>query len=388
MKFPLIKFKPKKTNVKCLECLNCGKTLRGDENYCSYCGQKNTSKKLNFGTFINNLFSGFLSYDSRFWTTFIPLLTRPGKVSKDYIAGKRARFVNPFRLYLNISIIFFLILGISNKIDNITIPVDEIANAPKTIDSLKQTNQPQIDSILKKAQDEIEKKSPNDTTSTKIITSIGDIFTIAESKDIEKDTIPYQYHIKKDSTKRISTWNKLQDFQHYYNTKPNLSNETALDNLGYEKTFWNRFYYQEIITVNKNLQQLREDGGKNYIKKIISTTSISLFVFLPIFTLFLMLLYFRRNYTYMEHLVFVFNTQTVFFLLLAIFLLLNLLFNIENTAWVFVTVFVVYLYKAMRNFYQQSRTKTIVKFIILNSFYLLLGFIGILIVAAISFGST
>lgn len=388
MKFPLIKFKPKKTNVKGLECLNCGKPLRGDENFCSYCGQKNTTKKLNFGTFINNLFSGFLSYDSRFWNTFIPLLTRPGKVSKDFIAGKRARFVNPFRLYLNVSIVFFLILGISNKMDTITIPVNEITNAPKTIDSLKQINQPQIDSILKITQDEIEKNSPNDSTLTKIISSTGDAFTLAKSNDVVKDTIPYQYHIKKDSTKRISTWNKLQDFQNYYNTKPNLSNEVALNNLGYKKTFWNRFYYQEIININKNFKQLKEDEGKAYIKKIFSNTTISLFVFLPIFTLFLMLLYFRRNYTYMEHLIFIFNIQTVFFLLLTIFLLLNLLFNIENTAWVFATVFVVYLYKAMRNFYNQSRRKTIVKFIILNSFYMFLGFIGFLIVAAISFGST
>ena len=56
--------------------------------------------------------------------------------------------------------------------------------------------------------------------------------------------------------------------------------------------------------------------------------SISLFIFLPIFTLFLMLLYIRRKYTYMEHLVFVFNTQTVFFLLLLIFLKGPLLINL------------------------------------------------------------
>jgi hypothetical protein len=388
MKFPIVKFKTNKTNIKGLECLNCGKPLRGDENFCSYCGQKNTTKKLNLGTFINNLFSGFLSYDSRFWTTFIPLLTKPGKVSKDFISGKRARFVNPFQLYLNVSIVFFLILGISNKMENITIPVDEIANAPQTLDSLKQTNQPQIDSILKNAQDEIGKKSPNDSTSTKIITSIDDVFTLAENKDIGADTIPYQYHIKKDSIKKISTWNRLQDFQHYYNINPKLSNKAALDKLGYPKTFWNLFYYQEIINANKNLNQLKEDKGKTYFKKIISTTSISLFVFLPIFTLFLMLLYFRRKYTYIEHLVFVFNTQTVFFLLLSIFYLIGFVINIGNFAGIFILIFLIYLYKALRNFYEQSRTKTIIKLIIINSFYLFLGFIGILIIAAISFVSS
>ncbi len=87
----------------------------------------------------------------------------------------------------------------------------------------------------------------------------------------------------------------------------------------------------------------------------------------------------------MEHLVFVFNTQTVFFLLLLIFYLLNFMVDMENTAWVFLLVFLIYLYKAMRNFYEQGRSKTIVKYLILNSFYLFLAGFGLVIVAAISF---
>ena len=107
MKLSLLKPKKKHHQIKGLECLNCKQPLDGHENFCSYCGQKNTIKQLSITNFISNLFSGFFSYDSRFWRTFIPLLTKPGKVSKEYIEGKRARFVNPFQLYLNISIIFF-----------------------------------------------------------------------------------------------------------------------------------------------------------------------------------------------------------------------------------------------------------------------------------------
>ena len=105
MSFIPTKFK--KTPVKEMACLNCGRPFTGNENFCGYCGQKNTAKQLRFGNFISNLFAGFFSYDSRFWRTFIPLLSQPGKVSKKYIEGKRARFVNPFQLYLNVSILFF-----------------------------------------------------------------------------------------------------------------------------------------------------------------------------------------------------------------------------------------------------------------------------------------
>ena len=115
MKLNIIKFKQKKViQKKGLECLNCGQPFIGNENFCSYCGQKNTTKKLSFTYFISNIFSGFTSYDSRFWKTFIPLLTKPGKVSKDYVEGKRARFVNPFQLYLNVSIILLFILILCN----------------------------------------------------------------------------------------------------------------------------------------------------------------------------------------------------------------------------------------------------------------------------------
>ena len=201
----------------------------------------------------------------------------------------------------------------------------------------------------------------------------------------QKEEKPYQYHINTDTTKTISVWNRIQDFEKYYEGHPDLLNEKALDNLGYEKTFWNTFYYQQVINSNKNFEKLKEDGGKEYVNKLLSYVSVALFIFLPVFTMFLMIIYWRKKFTYMEHLVFVFNTQTVFFLLLSIFLLIGFVVDIENIAAVFLLLFLIYLYKAMRNFYQQRRFKTIVKFILLNSYYLFLAFVGFLIVGVLSF---
>ena len=381
IKFPNLKPVPRKG----LDCLNCGQPQTGNENFCSYCGQKNTIKKLSLGVFVSNIFAGFFSYDSRFWTTFIPLLTKPGKVSKQYIQGKRARFVNPFQLYLNVSIIFFIILGISNKIDDVKIPVNDMVNASKMADSIKQESEVKLDSIIKKTQKEIVDKNPNDSTSAKVITNIGDVFKLTEAVESQKEEKPYQYHINIDTTKTISVWNRIQDFEKYYEGHPDLLNEKALDNLGYEKTFWNTFYYQQVINSNKNFEKLKEDGGKEYVNKLLSYVSVALFIFLPVFTMFLMIIYWRKKFTYMEHLVFVFNTQTVFFLLLSIFLLIGFVVDIENIAAVFLLLFLIYLYKAMRNFYQQRRFKTIVKFILLNSYYLFLAFVGFLIVGVLSF---
>lgn len=160
---------------------------------------------------------------------------------------------------------------------------------------------------------------------------------------------------------------------------------SALDSLNYEPSFWNKFYYQQIQIGYKNIEEFREDGGEEFYKKLTSHISIALFVFLPIFTLFLRILFIRRKFTYMEHLVFVFHTQTVFFLMLIIFYLLNFFVELRDFAWVFVIMFLIYLYKALRHFYEQGRIKTFVKFIFLNSYYMFLALIGLIIVSIISF---
>jgi Protein of unknown function (DUF3667) len=387
MKLSLLKFKPKLQQIKGIECLNCKQPLEGQENFCSYCGQKNSIKQLSFTNFIGNLFSGFFSYDSRFWRTFIPLLTKPGKVSKEYIEGKRIRFVNPFQLYLNISIIFFLLLGITNRIDSNKSPVNNIISATKNLDSITQKGTQQLDSVFSEVKEQVDKSLPNDSTKTKVLTNLGSVFKLVEteSKKTKEQEKEYVYNITKDTLKNIGVLDKIEDFQNYYKKYPSYNSEQAIDSLGYKKTFWNTFYYQQVINIAKKINQIESDGGKSYIKTLTSYISISLFIFLPVFTMFLKLLYIRRKFTYMEHLVFVFHTQTVFFLLFIIFYLLNFFVEMESATWVFIILFLLYLYKALRFFYQQGRVKTIVKYILLNSYYLFLAGVGFMIVSILSF---
>ena len=367
--------------LKGLECLNCEKPLEISDNFCSYCGQKNRIKLLSFGDFINNLFSGLFSYDSRFWKTFVPLLIRPGTVSKNYIHGKRARFVNPFQLYLNVSIVFFLIVGISNKIDSSNKIPENMLKFNSSVDSLSQLSEEKIDSIITEVNKQVEKRNPNDSILTTKYTDIGNVFnsikTTPESTDPDS--------LISATTKNKPFLGKIQKMQKFYTKFPELEAEQGLDSLGYKKSFWNKFYYQQIIAISKNYKQIVSDGGKNYVKKLTSYISIALFVFLPFFTLFLKLLYLRRKFSFMEHLVFVFHTQTVFFLLIIIFYLLDTIVDLSNVFWVFIVLFLLYLYKALRNFYEQGRFKTILKFILLNGFYTFLASVGFAIVAVLSF---
>ena len=88
--------------------------------------------------------------------------------------------------------------------------------------------------------------------------------------------------------------------------------------------------------------------------------------------------------SYMEHLVFVFHTQTVFFLLMIIYILINYFTNYENVG-LFMLLFLVYLFMALKKFYQQGKFKTFVKFILLNIVYTTIGFFAAIISGFIAF---
>ena len=124
---------------------------------------------------------------------------------------------------------------------------------------------------------------------------------------------------------------------------------------------------------------------EEFQKQLISYISISLFVLLPLFTLFLKFFYIRRKFTYVEHLIFVFHTQTVFFLLLTLFYIIDYIQHPKYIILIFLLLFIVYLYLAMKRFYMQGHIKTFMKFILVNCVFFFVTFIGFLFVTLIAF---
>lgn len=88
-------------------CLNCGASLGGQ--YCGNCGQRARSRLISLWELVREAFGDLFELDSRVWQTLLPLLTRPGKLTRDYLLGRRARFMPPFRTYLVLSVVFFLV---------------------------------------------------------------------------------------------------------------------------------------------------------------------------------------------------------------------------------------------------------------------------------------
>src|SRR5213078_3370181 len=86
-------------------CENCGTQLRG--HWCAQCGQPAIDYRRSFRYVIADLLDEFLNWDSKFFATIVLLVARPWKLTNQFLAGHRVRYVHPLRLYLLASILFF-----------------------------------------------------------------------------------------------------------------------------------------------------------------------------------------------------------------------------------------------------------------------------------------
>lgn len=112
-------------------CGNCGAPLYGK--YCHACGQPVEGLVRHLGSVLGDVLDSVLNIDARIVHTLLPLYFRPGKLTLDYFAGKRARYVTPFRLVFFLAIIAFLAIQLMLRTNSThfvqfqTPPIDGVA---------------------------------------------------------------------------------------------------------------------------------------------------------------------------------------------------------------------------------------------------------------------
>jgi Protein of unknown function (DUF3667) len=93
-------------------CPNCGKPMIGA--YCAVCGQERDTHRRSVWGLIKVLLEDIASFDSRILRTAWALIARPGELATAFREGRTQRYLPALRLYLFVSLIFFLILGVTN----------------------------------------------------------------------------------------------------------------------------------------------------------------------------------------------------------------------------------------------------------------------------------
>lgn len=322
----------KSTRYRGTKCLNCDHPLDRSDRFCPYCSQENSDKQLSFSDYIMEFVGSILVYDSRLRYTLREILFKPGLISKNYIAGKRMKYANPFRFFLSVSIIYFLLKGLLTPSDipqqtaieydlNYTVfvtdsvtPQDSDSSAIKRPEVLPSYSEAALDSLS------------------------------LLSENIDRGKLYLQYHI----------------------LYPTENAEEALTHLNHELTFKNKWLYKRIIAFNHISK-----NQKSFVDSITTNMPFFLFFFTPFMALFLRLFYPKRI-NYIEHLIFLFFTFSFFFLAKIPLLLLKTVIHTDFFDNLFLILIVpAYFFMALRRFYQQSFWKTTMKFILLGGVFLI-----------------
>ncbi|MDO9375461.1 MAG: DUF3667 domain-containing protein [Bacteroidota bacterium] len=325
-------------------CLNCNAALHGT--YCHICGQENIEPKESAWHLVVHFFNDITHFDGKFFDTLRLLVTRPGFLSSEYARGRRASYLNPIRMYVFTSAVFFLIFF-----------------------SLFHVTDQTIDNTIR-----FDDKSVED------IRAMGPDSLAAFTSRINKGTPLSHAQLEKylDSLKTTGG---------FHLTGRSYKSKAEYDSLlkaGVKKHNWleRKLIYKEI-EANAKFSNNRKAFFTSLVSTFVHRFPQMLFISLPIFALILKLLYFRRKeYYYVSHGIFSVHLYIFIFISLLFLFASNQLKTYFHWDWLIVVqriiavIMLFYLYKAMRNFYRQGRGKTIVKFLLLN----LLSIVMILII--------
>lgn len=299
-------------------CLNCGNERA--ENFCPHCGQR-AGSRLEIKAFVRDVVDDQFSVDAKIPRTLGPLFFKPGFLTAEFIEGRAARYIPPFRLYLLTSLLFFLLLSF-------------LSNRSDWAERAERQFQEQKDSatvLYQAARDSAARASGNRGAAAPA-----------------------------DTSERLNVGVRVGG-------KPWL--QDAEVNLPWK-------WLDE--KVEANLAALSELPPSIAMRRVINATIEELpkvmFMLLPVFALLLHALYVRRKRFYIEHFVFALHLHALMFILFSIALVIGA----EWTIIVLWIVLPIYTFLAMKRVYQQGWWKTTFKWATLGSVYFVLLIIGLM----------
>lgn len=327
-------------------CLNCQTPLNQEkDNFCPNCGQVNNVKKETAIGLVRELVEEFLHLDSKVMRSLVPLLFKPGFLTVDYNNGRRARYFHPVRMFLTLTVVFFIISGLTDKPTSEKKEKNQDATA--VLDSLADDFK-NADSTLVYDTEEGFVKEPVSTDSDQ---KIGFSYAFGEVK-VDPDSL--QYFLDKGIT----------------------DPEILMDTFKIEKDFFNRFAFNQIVKKQKGGFKRIGDYYKSKLPWL-------LFSLMPVFAFVLYLFYIRKKIFFVDHLICAFHLHSASFVLLSIIGLLDffLPFDVD---WLLLYI-PVYYFLTLKNVYKQSWIKTLVKGVGIGFLYFGLGIFSVAIISAILF---
>lgn len=332
-----------------VECKNCGTTFSG--HYCPNCGQavRDFDRPISF--IFYNFLGDFFAFDTRFFRTLLLLIIRPGFLTKEYFDGRRVRYAPPFRIFIFVSFLLFLLLqNYTNR--GLTYVLDT------EITALDSSSAVSLDGLIKQANSNIDSTDKAELDSLLAFSGVD-----LDSASVGLSNFPLNINSFREQGGLRGQLNNLAD-------KMEKELETETD--------------------PKERMKLREYIGlcrspENAVAKILEYISWAFFLLLPLFALILKLAYIRRNKRYMRHLIFSIHIHSYIFIIFTIIVGLLLLFDagLKNIVLILLLSVPVYFIVAMKKFYGQGIFKVILKFFTVTFLYNVV-FMTVLVIAVLN----
>jgi len=333
--------------------------------------------------FLDEFLSSVVNYDSKLLKTLYTMLVKPGTITKDYIDGKRISYTNPFRFLLSLAFLYLLMVNYNSNLDQL----DELGleekiqkTGPMSFSFNDENDKDTLNAEEKNRQvvqhlDSLENLKNIPIPGIQDLDSLQSIINTEMEKIAVKDSMllanPAQYFKELKKWEADNLLGRMEFFFTYLQKDSIKTFDDAREKFGVEDTFKNKLAFNGS---KSSLKALAQPG--TYLNNTIAKLPLVIFFFLPIFTIFILLVYIRKKYTYTDHLIFSFHNQSLLFILLILSWIIDTIFK-TATPWIALTIFSIYLFQAMRRFYDQGVFKTIIKFLFLNSVFLFLALISV-----------
>lgn len=361
-------------------CANCGAPLHGD--YCYACGQPVKGLIRHLSGVLGDVFDTVLNIDSRVIRTLPALYLKPGFLSREYFAGRRVRYVTPFRLMFFLALLAFFVMQLAvnngswvhfgnrdseSGFQQARTQAQVIAQETRMLDKIdRDLANPHLPSIarssLKTARDKVKRDASDRLAqlqkpgaaaapaSTEAVppASAG---TVVTPDDNDMDLLDDH------------TWDLKRDPIHI-GWLPAFANEW-LNRAGDRM-------HDNVTAMRHGTPEERAAAVQRLITGALSVLPQTMFVLLPLFALILKVFYVFKRRLYMEHLIVALHSHAFIFLSILVLFALAALGSISQSAWLNVPVglataatwiwLFVYLWLMQKRVYEQGWFFTTVKY--------------------------
>jgi hypothetical protein len=356
-------------------CENCGAQLEG--HWCAKCGQPAIDYRRSFRHVIADLLNEFLNWDSKFFATIGLLLVRPWKLTNQFLAGHRVRYVHPLRLYLLASILFFFAATYGIKSAHLQ-PID-----------LSPSTRAEIRS-------ELEKENVPPEVREKIEQALGGKSVAPEKRaaleeQLKNETLPkeardaIQQRLDYGDPSPMNARAKLEDAIKALTPDVRAKVEESLKRAQNKAVVFEADKDEKPNDMPKWLEKrAREKFGEHgtniqfFLVTLMSNLPYMMLACIPLFAGVLKLLYIRRRIFYIDHLIYALHIHTFVYVGIVLIVLATIGLNNETPgtiAGVIVAVlwvaFMMQIFLSIRRVYRQGWFISIFKFFFGGFVYLL-----------------